>query len=84
MIKLRQKVKDKVSGATGIVTARCEYLNGCVQYCVTPKGKANGDKFPISQYIDQEQLVVVSKGVCIKSEQTGGSMPNTPNTSYQG
>jgi len=41
MIRLGNKVRDKVSGIEGIVTGRCEYLNGCVQYCVTTKVAAD-------------------------------------------
>lgn len=31
------KVRDKVTGFKGTITARTEYLNGCIHYSVTPR-----------------------------------------------
>lgn len=79
MIKLGQRVRDEITGFEGIATARAEYLNGCIQYCVQPKGLEKGQIIE-SQYIDQGQLKIVKekKSVDIISKPTGGSMPNTP------
>lgn len=53
-------VKCLVTGFTGIVTARIEYLNGCLQYCVKPKShKDNKDEEGL--YIDASQLIIFSK-----------------------
>lgn len=38
-IKLGDKVKDKITGYTGIATARTEFINGCVQYTIARKLK---------------------------------------------
>ncbi len=58
MIKLGSKVKDKVSGFTGIATAKVEYLNGCIQYCINPKvGKDNKNKEGF--YFDEGQIELV-------------------------
>lgn len=35
--RLGEKVRDGVTGFKGVITARVEYLNGCLQYCVEPK-----------------------------------------------
>lgn len=35
-IELGMRVKDKVNGLKGIAVAECVYLNGCVQFAVTP------------------------------------------------
>lgn len=59
MVKLGQKVKDKVTGFTGITDAKIEFMNGCVQFRVLPKKKAKDEKYPEGQYIDVEQLDVV-------------------------
>lgn len=43
MIKLGKKYTDPITGFTGIATARIEYLTGCIQYQLQPKGlKADG------------------------------------------
>ena len=63
MIKLGDKVRDKVTGFTGIASAKCEFLNGCVQFLVRPKmavpKKGETPKYPEGTYIDVEQLDVV-------------------------
>lgn len=38
MIKLGDKVKDKISGFEGLATARSEFLYGCVRILVEPTG----------------------------------------------
>ncbi len=74
MIELGDKVKDKVSGITGVVTERREYINGCVQYIVQPKAtKKDPDKMPDAYVVDEGQLdVVKSKCKIIKKRRTGG------------
>lgn len=65
MIELGQTVRDKVTGFTGIATAKIEYLNGCLQFHVRPKmatpKKGEAPKYPEGKYIDVEQLDVVGK-----------------------
>jgi hypothetical protein len=83
MITLGQKVKDKISGFTGIATARIEYLNGCVQYCVSPKTDKDG-KRPDAEWFDDAILEVVSGGINIPREPDGGPIPDMPSDSYGG
>jgi len=40
--KLGSKVRDKLTGFIGYATARCRYINGCVQYEVTPAKLKDG------------------------------------------
>ena len=76
-IKLGNKVRDKVTGYEGIATARVEYLNGCVQYCVKPKVGSDG-KMPDPEYIDIQQLEVLSEGAIIEPSETGGPQRDCP------
>jgi len=80
-IEMGMKVKDKISDFEGIVTARIEYINGCVQYRVSPKVDKDG-KVPDSLYIDAEQLEVVetveSAAVRIQKAATGGPSDKAP------
>jgi len=73
-IKLGQKVKDIVSGVTGIAVSRCEYLNGCVQYGVCPKIKLGKESESKDMYIDCEVLEVIDDGILKKKKitKTGG------------
>ena len=65
MVELGQEVKDVVTGFRGIATAKVEYLNGCLQFCVRPKvdmpKKGEAQKYPEGKYIDVEQLKTVGK-----------------------
>lgn len=78
MINLGDRVKDRVTGYEGIATARIEYLNKCVQYCVEARVGKDGKK-PDGVYIDIDQLEVTKENaVEIDTEPTGGFMPNQP------
>jgi len=83
MIKLRQKVRDKITGFEGITTARIEYDNGCIQFCVKPKMTEPG-KMPEGQYIDVEQLVFIKEGETIDSRPGGGERQDKPKANYSG
>jgi len=54
-IEMGKKVKDSITGFSGIVTARAEYITGCRQYTVTPKAKDN--KHADSYWFDEDRLV---------------------------
>jgi len=79
MIQLGQKVKDKITGFTGIATAKTEYLNGCLQVLVQPKmvvKKGGKQEYPEGKWIDIEQVDVVDGGKKVKTnlrpEPSGG------------
>lgn len=79
-IQLGNRVKDIVTGFTGIASSKIEYLNGCVQFGVKPKVEKDG-KMPEIYYIDVQQLEFVDEGVSIKKIDTGGDMDDAPNSS---
>jgi len=76
-IKLGSKVKDTVSGFTGIAESKIEFLNGCIQYSIVPKvGKDN--KKGESLWVDEEQLEVIGKGITTESKPSGGGFREYP------
>jgi hypothetical protein len=80
MIKLGVKAKDKVTGFTGIVTGRAEYLTGCNQYGIAPPAGKDG-KIPDTMWFDENRLEVVGKGVTIKTgtpKENGGPNRDSP------
>lgn len=83
MINLGQQVRDKVTGFEGIATARVEYLNGCIQYCIKPKATKEG-ACPAGEYIDDQQLEVVGDGIAVNPKVTGGPQSDTPRGAYRG
>jgi len=57
-VALGQKVKDRITGFTGMVTGRCEYITGCAQLLVQPPVKADGD-FVESRWLDEDRAEVL-------------------------
>lgn len=76
-IKLGMKVKDTVSGLTGIAIARTEWLNGCTRYGIQPPVDSDG-KVPASHWVDEPQIEIVDEGITVKSTKTGGPSPSIP------
>ena len=74
---LGKQVKCKITGFNRIATAKIEYINGCVQYCVKPKMEEKG-KMPVGEYLDVEQLEVVGHGVVVESTEHGGDRKEIP------
>lgn len=77
VIKLGSKVKCKITGFEGVATAKIEYINGCVQYCVKPRIGADGT-MPEGSYIDVQQLDVIPGGIVIEPKETGGPQMDCP------
>lgn len=50
-------VKDRVTGFSGVVTGRCDYLTGCRQYLVQPAIDKD-EKFVESRWFDEDRLLV--------------------------
>lgn len=73
MIEFGSKVQDIVSGITGVVTAKIEYITGCIQYGVQPPADKDG-KLPDSYWIDEIRLKVLKGGIKIPSKAVGGSV----------
>lgn len=73
-IKLGDKVRCKLTGFTGVAVAKTEFINGCIQWIVLPKGDKN-NKMPEEMSIDEQSLEVIPvKRKKIKKEETGGPM----------
>ena len=72
------EVKDSITGFTGVVVARTEWLNGCIRYVVQSR-KMGVDKKLIDNTFDEQQLSLLHppKPVKIKKERPGGPFKNT-------
>jgi hypothetical protein len=78
VVKLGDKVKDRVTGLTGIVIARTDWLNGCIRMTVQPQELKDGKPVDSSCF-DIEELVLLKAGaVSPKPEEkrTNGPMPS--------
>lgn len=84
--ELGSQLEDKISGFKGIATARLEYLNGCVQYCLQPLVDKDG-KAVEAEYFDQDQLIAVEAPRVrqpeeVKRQPTGGPVQGNPPKRY--
>jgi len=61
MVKLGQKVKDRITGFEGIVIAKCFYLNGCTSCQIRPDKLKEDGSIHETQWIDEQQLDNESK-----------------------
>jgi hypothetical protein len=72
-LKLGDRVKDKITGFTGIIVCRMDWLYGCVRYVVQPEHLFEGR--PVAnESFDEEQLELVAPDAHIDLEDktTGG------------
>jgi hypothetical protein len=58
---LGQKVRDVVTGFTGVVTSISFSLYGCIQAVVTPDYDEKGGKQPEGRWVDVSGLQLLSK-----------------------
>jgi hypothetical protein len=74
-MKLGDLVKDSITGFTGIVTCRSEWLNGCVRLSLQPQELREGK--PLADVtFDIEQLILVKAAEFKTLMPSGGDRPN--------
>jgi len=79
MIKLGDKVKDTVTGHSGIVVARSEWLYGCVRLAV--QGRVKDGKVPDALWTDEPQVIKMKGGVKVKkTKRLKGPVGRIPGT----
>lgn len=61
-INIGDRVKDKITGLTGIVVSRHDYLHGCARFCIQPEILHEGKPVEQSTF-DELQLDLVEAGV---------------------
>ena len=73
--ELGDQVLDIVTGFKGIIEARTQCLNGCIQHMIQPKVDKEG-KIPDACQIDEQNLKLIKKSFLKKKEEdepfTGG------------
>ena len=77
MIKLGSKVRDRLTGLTGIATAKTEWLYGCVRIGIEPQELKDGKPIE-AQWFDEQRVEAVKKGKSSKVEATSGGAQCDP------
>jgi hypothetical protein len=70
MIELGSRVRDRITGFSGIVISRHEYLAGCVRWGVQPEALDKDGKMLDDKVFDEPQLELLKKGVFFKTAPT--------------
>lgn len=72
------RVRDRISGFTGIVTGRTDFLNGCIRYAVTPEKVKTGQTHEPT-WFDEQQLELKKAGaIKVVPLRAGGPRPDAP------
>ena len=83
IIELGDLVKDRISGFSGIVTARSEYLNGCISMLVQPDKLDDDGKKIKGLWFDDVQLEVRKKKAFVRVDRSaGGPERSTPSREH--
>jgi len=75
MIELGREAKDVITGFSGIIIAKAEYLFGCTQYGIAPK--SIDGKIRDTEWFDEGRVIKIGKGispVTVKSEEGPGGI----------
>lgn len=80
MPMMGDKVRETVTGKTGIVTGALEYLWGCEQLLVYVDGETDKDGDPKSHWWDISRLVVVERNVAQAVDYSGHGLTPLPAT----
>lgn len=81
---LGQKVRDTVTGFSGIIVRSAICLNGCIQYVVQPPiNKSETNKFPDTVWIDEAQIEVIDQGISVEKKSTGGPSTKGPSSKFK-
>ena len=51
-------VSDKITGFVGVVTGRADYVTGCNQYLVQPRGVTKDGSIKSGHWLDEHRLFV--------------------------
>lgn len=66
MINLGDRVKDSISGLSGVAVGITQYMYGCRHVCVRPEEVKDGK--PIEgTWFDEPQLVVVDRAAIVRA-----------------
>jgi hypothetical protein len=81
MIAFGTAVKHKYSACHGIVTARLEYSNGCVQVRLSTEILKDGE--PVHVWFDEADVQIVEEATEKETEKTGGGPRDVPGYGFQ-
>ncbi len=83
-VNLGDKVKDTVTGFTGIAVGRTVWLHGCARIIIQPEGVTKDGKLFDNFSFDEPQVVVIKAAKTKEgSHKTGGPKPEVAQKQHQ-
>ncbi len=73
-IKLGDRVKDTLTGFSGVAVAETQWLHGCRRITIQPEKLKDG-KVVEAMTFDEPQVVVIKENVADATRDTGGPRP---------
>ena len=67
------RAKCRVTELVGIINSRSENINMCNRYFIQPKVEKEM-KIPDGYWVDEDDIIVLDKGLNAKTKPTGGPM----------
>lgn len=76
-LKLGVESTSNITGFKGIITARCQHLNGCDRYFINPKMTKKDTAYPDGYWLDEGEIIISKSKKVIKSQnQDKGGFPS--------
>lgn len=75
-----KKAKDKITGFTGTITGKIEWMYGCNQYCIVPPVSKEG-KLDGGEWFDEGRVEILESCIdpdSVKVEKNGADYANMP------
>lgn len=72
---LGQEVKDRITGFSGVVVGRTEYITGCNRYSIQSRKLSKEGKPSDWVSFDEDQLIDLKKNINHKVKNDGGPQP---------
>lgn len=63
MIRLGQTARDVVTGFEGVCMGKAQYLTGCNQVLLTPRGLTSDGKRRDGEWFDEQRVVAIGEEV---------------------
>lgn len=82
VLPLGSRAKDIVTGFTGILTARIQYLTGCDRYNITPVVKKGESKIEESNSFDVNSIEILDEWVSLHFAEQPSKAPKLSKTGW--
>lgn len=77
-VNLGDKVRDTITGMTGIAVVKSEHLNGCIHIAIEPTALDKDGKTVVPEFFDIQRVEVLEPGAFQQHTHTEAPIPGGP------